>query len=228
MTEESIPEELLKEAVSLCLANAEQYHKDAEILIDNRSYGHAFALAVLGEEELMKAYVYWACSEGLLPKDFIKSVGRVRESHLRKQAMAFGVALSYILVELAQSIRDSIEEQGEEDLEKRRKRAMQKFREAADNIREQGRLKRGETYELLEQFGTLQEDKEKGLYVDVNIEKGVLSSPKSLKKDEVEKYLSKAKGRFEFSKPLVMLSLPPSERNCVKALIREALKDYPI
>jgi AbiV family abortive infection protein len=36
------------------LENAEQYLKDAEILIAFRSYGHAYGLVVLGEEEFGK------------------------------------------------------------------------------------------------------------------------------------------------------------------------------
>lgn len=56
MTEESTSGKLLKEAVKLCLDNAEQFIKAGELLINNRSYGHAFALAVLGEEEADKIW----------------------------------------------------------------------------------------------------------------------------------------------------------------------------
>jgi AbiV family abortive infection protein len=76
----------LKKSVQLCLDNVEQYIMDAQFLVENGSYGHAFALAVLGEEELSKSFIYYTCSEGFLPVDIVKKVGRTRESHIRKQA----------------------------------------------------------------------------------------------------------------------------------------------
>lgn len=105
-----------------------------------------------------------------------------------------------------------------------KKIVKQKLKEAADDIREQGISKRGEMYELLERFATLQEDKNKGLYVDFDFEKKELTSPKSLKKDEVEKYLSQVKSRFEFVKPLLTMSFTPSEKKLAKAQLREAVK----
>ena len=36
-----------EKAVNLCLENVEQYIKDAELLIKNSSFGHAYALGVL-------------------------------------------------------------------------------------------------------------------------------------------------------------------------------------
>lgn len=224
MIEESTSEKLVKEAVKLCMDNAEQYHKDAELLIDNRSYGHAFALAVLGEEELAKAMMYRLCSEGLLPEHYELYLRKRLDKHLHKQAWAGSLGLVYIITELIQSIRKSIEEQAEEDFGKRKKIVKQKLKEAADDIREQGISKRGEMYELLERFATLQEDKNKGLYVDFDFEKKELTSPKSLKKDEVEKYLSQVKSRFEFVKPLLTMSFTPSEKKLAKAQLREAVK----
>lgn len=62
-------EKLLRKIALLSLTNAEQYVKDAEFLVRKRSYGHAFALAVLGEEELAKAVMYYLCAEGIFGID---------------------------------------------------------------------------------------------------------------------------------------------------------------
>jgi len=48
----------LNELIRLCLINAERFIEDAELLIEDDSYGHAFALAILAEEELVKASIY--------------------------------------------------------------------------------------------------------------------------------------------------------------------------
>ena len=102
-------EKLLKEAVKLCLDNAEQYHKDAEILVALRSYGHALALTVLGEEELSKAIIYYLRSEGLLPENFRLHLDKKQYGYLDEQAWAKGLTISYKIVELGESIRKSIE-----------------------------------------------------------------------------------------------------------------------
>jgi AbiV family abortive infection protein len=92
---------------------------DAQLLIKNESYGHAFAFTVLGEEELSKAFIFHACSEGLLPKYLVERVGRCSMSHTRKQAMAEILAVAVKILELFQSIaKSSVEETGE-DLKRR-------------------------------------------------------------------------------------------------------------
>lgn len=215
---------LLKEAVQLCLDNVEQYIKDAQLLVENGSYGHAFALTVLGEEELSKAYIYYTCSEGLLPENFVKRVGRTRESHIRKQAIVATLTMTYKIVELMKGIVKSSWEQAGGDLEKRGKIARKKLKATVENLRKN----KDNFYKFLERFATLEEDKEMGLYVDVNIAQGVLSSPKSLEKDKVEKHLAQVKKLFEFTRPLLMLTIPPSEIERAKVLMTESgiLKDF--
>lgn len=210
-------EKLLKEAVQLCLDNVEQYIKDAQLLVENGSHGHAFALAVLSEEELSKAFIYYMCSEELLPNDLVKRVGRTRGSHMRKQ----GIALTLILVskvsEIMQSIVKSSLEQAGENTEKRKQIAYKKLKEIMDNMK-----KHKDIFDFLEQDPTFQEDKEKGLYVDVNIEQGILTSPKSLEKDKAEKQLAQIKKIFELTKPLLKLTFPSSAKEYLKKLVTES------
>lgn len=227
MTEESIPQRFLRKAVQACLDNVEQYIKDAQLLVENGSYGHGFAFAVLGEEELSKAWIYHMCSEGLLSISFIKKVGKTRHSHIRKQVMAGTLALTYKFIEFFKGIVESSWEEGGEDVRKRFEIARKELKEKTDDIRKNKEKYRHRFFQSFERIATLEEDKERGLYVDVKVEEGVLSSPKSLEKDMVEKHLAHVKDTFEFLKPLLMLTLPPSERERAKVMIKEynALKD---
>ena len=186
MTEENI-ERVLKDAVELCVNNAERFINDAILLLDNGSYGHAFALAVLAEEEFAKGCAYYASSEGILPKDFLKEVGRTRDSHIMKLAIGLGIMRAHEQIVMKKTV-------GDMNFEK-----------------------------LAERVKALQKNKERGLYVDVDLEKEVLSSPDSLKKGEVEKYLSELKVVFEAAKPYLALPLllTQSQRKLVKAFMEK-------
>jgi AbiV family abortive infection protein len=59
---------IYKKAYVESLRNAEQYAKDAENLIQQKSYGHALAFCILGEEELIKALLFLGASYGIIPK----------------------------------------------------------------------------------------------------------------------------------------------------------------
>lgn len=53
-----IPTEKLRRGVRLCLKNARRLIKDANLLIDNGSYGHALFFACTSLEETSKAFIY--------------------------------------------------------------------------------------------------------------------------------------------------------------------------
>ena len=220
MTSQNVQEKLLKNAVQSCLGNVEQYLKDARMLIENESYGHAFALTVLGEEELSKAYIYYMCSEGWVPESFIKRVGRRANSHRRKQVIAATLSFTLEIIQFFKNIVDSSKEEG--DLRKTIEIANKKLKEAMDYMEKNKDEMKSRMDQFLERFATLEEDKEKGLYVDVIIKEGAFTSPKSLEKDMVEEHLAQVRKQFQFVKPLLMTTLSPSERNQAKALIKES------
>jgi hypothetical protein len=90
------------------------------------------------------------------------------------------------------------------------------------------RKNKDKIHDFLEGIATLEEDKEIGLYVDVNIRRGLLSSPKSIEKDKVERHLAHIRKLFEFTRPLLMTPIPLSETKRVKTLMEESgiLKDF--
>lgn len=219
MTSKNVKEKLLKKAVQSCLNNVEQYLKDARLLIENESYGHAFALTVLGEEELSKAFIYYMCSEGLVSENFTKRVGRRSKSHRRKQGIAAALFFTFEIVQFFKKIVDSSREEGERDPRKSIEIVNKKLQDAMDYMEKNKDEMKIRMDQFFERFATLEEDKEKGLYVDVKIEQGVFSSPESLEKDMVEEHLAKVRKQFQFVKPVLMMTLSPSERKQVKALI---------
>lgn len=221
MTSQSVHEKLLKEAVKSCLDNVEQYLKDARMLIENRSYGHAFALTVLGEEELSKAFIYCMCSEGWVPESFIKRVGKRANSHRRKQVIAATLFFTLEIIQFFKNIVDLSKKEGEGDLRKSIEIANKKLKEAMDYMQKNKDEMKSRMDQFFERFATLEEDKEKGLYVDVKIE-GVFTSPESLEKGMVEEHLAQVRKQFQFVKPLLMMTFSPSEKKQAKALIKES------
>lgn len=215
---------LLKEAVQLCLDNVEQYIIDAELLIKNESYGHAFALTVLGEEELSKAFIYYGCAEELFPKCLVERVGRGRNSHLQKQSMAEILAMTFSILELFQNIAKSTAEESGGDLKKRRVLIKSKLKEAMVDLGNKDKI-HDRIRDFVERVATIEKDKEIGLYVDVRT---VLSSPKSIQKDKAERHLADIRNLYKSTKPLLLTPIPPPEAKRGRALLEESgmLKDF--
>jgi AbiV family abortive infection protein len=54
--------------MELCQENAERFYEDAKMLRDAESYGHAFALCILGMEEIGKKLILSTMKTGRLPQ----------------------------------------------------------------------------------------------------------------------------------------------------------------
>jgi AbiV family abortive infection protein len=210
-------ERLLKKAVQSCVNNVEQYFKDAHLLLENGSYGHAFAFTVLGEEELSKAYIYNECSEGFLPEDIVAKMGKGSRSHMRKQLLAATLVPSFGIVKFFQELADTCAEGAKGD---RSKYFQALNRELKDKEKIEERFTR--MMQLIKRMAASEEDKQNGLYVDVKLEEGVLKSPESLKKQTVEERLAQAEELFQFMRPFLMLTLTSSERQYVKAQLESS------
>jgi AbiV family abortive infection protein len=86
------------------LKNAEQYAKDAEVLIKLKSYGHALAFCILGEEEIVKSMTFFLASHNIISKkDAIilqvmqghipqSSAPRARTVHLIKLLLSWAIS----------------------------------------------------------------------------------------------------------------------------------------
>lgn len=212
----------LENGVNLCLENAEQYIKDAELLIKNSSFGHAYALGVLAYEELGKAVM---CDFGILlcwftNKDTITLNGKKWRNrkqnpftrHLTKQR------LQKIIDELCRaiSILFGIEELEMKELQKEDAKEffvfIQPLIPTVDNIEAfklisqfvksfvegdlENLLEKRDVGRIMKEF-TLEEDKWRGLYVDIDWEEGKFTSPKMIKRDDASRYLADVKESFK-------------------------------
>jgi len=78
---EALMTNLHLKARDACIDNVVQYIGDAKQLIELKSHGHAYALAVVGMEELAKAFAYNAAGTNkILPKSLVQ---RYIEMHTR-------------------------------------------------------------------------------------------------------------------------------------------------
>ena len=77
--------------LELILGNATRLMRDAKLLFDHNRYASAFALAVLGVEEIGKALLKFWETSGPLPK-------KERSLHIRKQSAVASLLLGGLLV----------------------------------------------------------------------------------------------------------------------------------
>ena len=86
---------LYAQATRLSLKNAEQWIKDAKLLIENSSFGHASALLRFACEEIAKSYVCWFTSEKIWPAENKVVRDAFREHRVKNQVI---IGLFYTLM----------------------------------------------------------------------------------------------------------------------------------
>lgn len=215
---------MLRRIAVLCWKNAEQYVKDAEVLIKKRSYGHAFALAVLAEEELSKAVMYYLCSEGI----FGIEGGWRRDSlrHVRKQNFAFGIAFLY---EISLIVEEAVEY-----AQRKAKRNGREFnqileKKMAEIIQKEQKLfasNQGDVYEHLRHFEELQKKREKAMYVEANLQKKEGTSPRDFNKSESRQYVSHVKERVDVLRDEITEKMKPRDRQLAMYFMKMRLSQF--
>lgn len=155
------------------LQNAEQYAKDAENLIELKSYGHALAFCILGEEELVKSLLFLLASYDLIPKEDMlllqKQISTSRRAHLIKLLLSWALSVTTI---------------------NELKQFVSRKSEFENQLREL--IKHGKGFPEIQQKQQL---KIKGLYVDVKDEK--VTSPLEITEKSSGEALSKLKKSIE-------------------------------
>lgn len=191
--------------------NSERFVKDAEILLKKKSYAHAFALAILGEEELAKAAMYSNAADGTVG---IEGKWRkdLSKSHTTKQIVAFGIALMYELILITADAADFAKKKAKGNVEKARQIYEKKYQEFLQEEQNMFAQRRGDVYEHLEIFERLQQKREKAMYVDASLEEKRISSPKSLKKSTAKRYISHVKERLDVLRGSISRKASASEK----------------
>lgn len=211
----------LRKVAKESLENAEQFVDDAKVLFRKKSYGHAFALAVLGEEELAKAIMYSNAAEGLIG---IK--GKWREDlhkHKWKQIIAFTIAMMYELILILEEAADFAKKKSKGD-DRMFKQIFEK--KAVQILQKEDRLfahRKGEVFEHLELFGELQRKREKAMYVDANLKELKISSPKKIKRSTAKRYISHVKERLEILSHEIGSKMSVSEKEMARSIIKMIL-----
>lgn len=97
-------EDIYGEAMHASVSNAEQWLKDARILLTNKSHTHARALQNFAGEECAKALGCWFVSVGILPSDHpeveIRGRKSVFKSHNLKNKLSLLLGALSILPEI--------------------------------------------------------------------------------------------------------------------------------
>ena len=88
--------------IEVTLKNVEQYSKDAILLRDNLSFGHAYSLAILGFEELAKCWFAFGLFIGEFQEDD-EIVPKITSDHLVKQNLGWQILAGFILFEWYES-----------------------------------------------------------------------------------------------------------------------------
>ncbi|HUV02503.1 MAG TPA: AbiV family abortive infection protein [Desulfobacteria bacterium] len=225
---EYFSKEELKDAVELCLENAEQYIKDADLLIESSSFGHAYAFGVLAYEEMGKAAVciVWVLLYRHVNKDVLdkKKWRNKRENplmnHTKKQKIMKGIDTLMEALPLLFSVEEL--EISEED----KKEITKYFSDSPDSIIEFNQLVFSyisdfkvdledlseETDRTVKEF-TLEDEKWRGLYVDYK--DGKFISPKTVGKDDAIEFLVDVKKAFGRIKTFSFMILALSNSNAL-------------
>lgn len=154
---------LYTQATKLSLENAEQWIKDAKLLINSSSFGHASALLRFACEETAKAYICWLTSRKIIPLEN-KIIKNAFWNHRVKNEVILSTLYSIEWLSKNQPL--------EEVAKKRLKLSEEKIVEA---------------YEQFEAIvDSTEKMRQKAMYVNLNSENAEVQTPLTIGKDEVK------------------------------------------
>jgi AbiV family abortive infection protein len=211
---------ILEKGVLLCLQNAKQYIKDADILFSFKSYRHSLALTILSDVELGKAVIYHLLSKDLIAQDTLPShyQSYFREKQyglLASETWWVGLLIASNVEYLVQNLLDISEEAGK----------------AAENGGELSAFTQRMITELVEKMNgensklnELEEYMRKGLFADLNPHEAKFTAPATVEKTLVKERISRAKQCIKIGQPFLSLSLTEAPRTIAEQLLRIAFE----
>jgi len=214
-------ENFLRKVAKESFRNAEQFINDAEILFKKKSYGHAFALAVLGEEEMAKGIMYSNAVDGTIG---IKGKWR-RDLHRHKwkQAIALSVATMYEVVLILEEAADFAKKKSEGNNEMFKQIFETKVVEILQEEEKLIAEGRGDMFTHIKPFEELQRERETAMYVEADLKEQKISSPRKFKKSKAKRYISHVKERLETLKHEVGKRKSVTDREVGREIIRMML-----
>lgn len=164
-----------------CYLNARSLLKAANLLFEKRMYGHASALAVLSIEECGKGFLF-----------MIHKPDKDNESFVRKQIKSHTEKLGFAAKDIYLM---GLEYEGF-ITKKNPIKSLEDFEKRVEHLHVSGNKKFLDlvvgSY-LIQQFQPL---KERGLYID--LEKGKILSPKSIKKEQAKFVITQAERAVKY------------------------------
>ena len=219
-----IKQDLLKEASDLCLENARQLIKDADLLFAFGSYGSALALVTISNEELGKAIIYKLLSqefitEESIPNNFHQYLKEENYQALASQSCWMGLALASCIHEFGEPIYSLIGKTKNIDFEHNK-----------------NPLSSTEKTQLLHLIEKLEHhiidcqryyrNVKKGLYVTLNYVDEKMFSPLDITESVVEEIISKSRERFYFVEPFFSISVTETQKRMIVKFFKKAYNDY--
>ncbi len=120
--------EVLLDISEKSLVNAEQFLKDAKLLRDNESFGHAYSLAVLGFEELSKSIWAFFVNIGLM--DLVEyDRKKIFRQHVTKQIVGWETIEAFFLIYFEIRIDDSKYKTKFDEIMKKKPRKLEELHE---------------------------------------------------------------------------------------------------
>ena len=188
--------------------NAVSLLSDARVLREKRSFGHAFSLAVLAEEELGKATFLWLAAldkSAVLTADRkLVIAGRRYEpfsSHPSKQSIQLGWALfAGLFRPIFERVRPLLDQESL-DLDA----AVRIVNEYVTNLTKNSE-RWLETLEPIIELGGLEREKQLGFYVDY--EKSKVLLPSDFQEERCEQVIDRVSREFETTRKYLGRALP--------------------
>ena len=186
------------------LENAQLWIKDAELLMDNRSFGHAYSLIVIADEEISKAHVCWLVAEDMIPYDS-KLVKQAFSDHLIKGQMSFGIELSRFFRAMYETLSNKEKKAIKEKDATELKNAF--FSKISDDELEEFTESLNKIWKWVDVVVKFRERiRQIGLYVNFDWNRRIMTTPKTIDEDTVQGLLEGVKSRYEGIKYILTTS----------------------
>ena len=208
---------ILEKAAVLCMKNAKQYDKDAEILHKFNSNQHALALTILSDVELGKAVIYHLWSKGLidcenLPAPFQSNFSERKYVDFASETWWVGLAIASNVEFLIQEILDANEQAGKAAKDNLSAPTIKKVNGVIEKMsQENDRLMEFESYRL------------QGFFVDSIVNENIVSTD-LVKGSLVRGRIKKIRNCIRVGVPFLSLSFDETSKKIIKVLLEEAFR----
>lgn len=220
-----------------CYRNARSLYRDARLLEQKESRGHAYSLAVLGIEETIKSLIYRWASFGLVRISNEKTAeDNFNESdlrhHLFKHTMYHQfIYVMYLLKPVMEELNTALK--GRSGIEKAKKAMLSDdFREYVKKFVANPENLHPELKEFFENLSTLDNEKNRGFYVDCRKNNRVIK-PNQLPDEKLEYWLVQLKGMLQLADISLKANYSPEKVRMandaivplIQAIIKESMEN---